>query len=101
NGPPGWAPPLATYGSARLHGVRAEQVAGRDDADEPTLFLEQDVTYVLLHHQLGGLPDGGGRVAPDDPGAGQLLCPCHGGVAALGHASYDVTLGDQALGLVG
>ena len=45
-------------GSTGLHRVGAEQVAGRDDADQAAILLEQNVADVLLHHQLGRLTHG-------------------------------------------
>ena len=70
--------------------------------DEPTLFFQQDVAHILLHHQLPRPPERSRCIAPDELRAGPALGsrpPPR--VAAVGHASHRVALGDHALDVTG
>jgi len=75
---------------------RAEQVAGRHDADDFAVVFDEEVADVPFQHQLGRVVDAGMGVAVDQLGAGDLA-DRQARVATCGEDADQIALGHDAL----
>jgi TrkA-N domain len=80
--------------------VGTEEVAGRHDADEPAVALDEDVADVALHHLLGDIGDVGVGVAPHEVAMGDFRRCGVTHATMCGEGAHDVAFGHYALHVI-